>query len=247
MRRRRPIGIKKYTISFLLEKQPKAICRDKYYRLMISYYRESTILKRIRFNRRCYSLLNDAVIRPEHLHNFYKTYNLPQDPFFPLFLLIKNNYFVTKDIRKREKQQYIQGRMRELSPHVDSFFKIIYEMEKRYNRAGQTPVYKKYIIPKTKKHVDRLAGYKHLDWFFFFSTYLEMLLKQYKRISYKTTGQLAACFMLECIPETFSDLPDQSLVNNHYRSFSKKYHPDVGGDPEFFIEIKRAHEVLLGE
>ena len=80
----------KYQLNtYLLDKQPKALVRDTKYPLLISYYRSSPLLMRIRFNKRCYSLLHNAVIKPEHLENFYKTYRLPKDSFFPLFSMIK--------------------------------------------------------------------------------------------------------------------------------------------------------------
>jgi len=245
MRRRRPVGKNIYTIEYLLDKQPKALSRDTRYPLLISYFRSSPVLMRIRFNKRCYSLLHNAVIKPEHLENFYKTYRLPKDSFFPLFFMIKRNYLNNKNIKKREKQLYIQNGMENLPPYVIQFLKLINEMEKSYNRADLLPVYSKNIIPKTKKQIDNYRGFEHLDWYRFFLKHFEMMQKYYDRLPPVKTDKLTACLILECVPDSYEQLPGHSLVKSRYRKLSKEYHPDAGGDPELFIALKKARDLLL--
>ncbi len=244
MRRRRPIGKKRYTIFTLLDKQPKSLSRSKHYSLMIGYLRDSPALQRIKFNQRCYSLLNNAVIKPEHLDNFYRTYHLPINPFFPLFFMIKREYLLNKELSKVEKRQYIQEKMKILPKYIDDFFRLLADLERSYNRGDKIPVYKNSLIPKTKKQVNLFNRNNHSDWIFFFKNYLNLLMEQYKRMPLEKTDQLLACFILICIPNDCSRLPNQSVVRKHYRSFSKKYHPDTGGDHGLFIEIKWAYDIL---
>ncbi|MDA3809599.1 MAG: hypothetical protein PF518_04620 [Spirochaetaceae bacterium] len=244
MRRRRPVGRKIYTIHYLLDKQPKSISRDKLYNLMIGHYRDSPALKNLLFNKRCYSLLNDAVINPEHLNNFYKTYKLPINPFFPLFFMIKRNYLIDKENRKSAKHVYIQTRMSNLHPYILKYMTLVHDLEKNHNRALNTPIYNHYIFPKTKKQVDLYSRYKHRDWILFFRNFFELLIKNYQRLTADKIDLLTACFILACIPGGYSDLPDLSQVKKHYRSFSKKYHPDTGGDADLFVELKWAYDLL---
>ena len=245
MSRRRPIGKTVYTINLLLTKQPKALTRDKTYDLMISYFRSSPVLQSVKFNKRCYSLLNEAVIKPEHLNNFYRTYRLPRTPFFPLFFMIKRNYLLNRELKKREKQEYIIDRMNNLPPYVVKFLKLVKDLEQEYNRANKSPVFKSHIMAKTKKKADAYYRYNHGDWILFFNNYFELLLKEYERLLLVKIEQLSACLILMCIPEHFFEFPNESLVKKHYRSFSKKYHPDTGGDSLMFLEIKKARDFLL--
>ena len=39
--------------------------------------------------------------------------------------------------------------------------------------------------------------------------------------------------------------PSKTEIKQHYRNLVKKHHPDAGGNPETFIEIRQAYEQLL--
>ncbi|NQZ31725.1 MAG: DnaJ domain-containing protein [Oceanospirillaceae bacterium] len=39
--------------------------------------------------------------------------------------------------------------------------------------------------------------------------------------------------------------PSKTEIKQHYRKLVKKHHPDAGGNPETFIEIRQAYEQLL--
>ncbi len=245
MRRRRPAGRKIYTVKYLLDKQPKTLSRDDNYSVMINYLRSSPNLRRIKFNRRCYSLLNNAIIKPENLVHFYKTYRLPRHPFFPIFFMIKRNYLKERENKKKDKEIYIQKGMKSLEDDVLRFLWLVLTMEKDLNRAGLTPLYTNLIKVKTKKQINIFLKFKHSDWLRFFRNYLEILLDHYDKQSSLKIDQLSACFILKCLPMDFSILPEKSVIKNRYRSFCKEYHPDRGGDPELFMEIKWAYDLLL--
>ena len=247
MRRRRPVGKKIYTIDYLLNKQPKSLAKDSNYLTMINYLKSSSNLRGIKFNKRCYSLLNNAVIKPEHLINFYKTYRLPKHPFFPLFFMIKRDYLKSRELKKKEKLDYIDHRMEELPKNVLRYLQFVMKMESGYNRSGLHPLYTEVITPKTKKQVDMFSSYSHGDWLKFFKSYLGMLLSRYQRSSSEKIDSLSACFILDCIPDYPSELPSVSIIKNNYRRMSKMYHPDTGGDATLFLEIKWARDVLLSD
>lgn len=246
-RRKRPVGRSIYSIHYLLDKQPKTLSRDSRYTQMISYYRSSPALQKIRFNRRCFSLLNDAVIEPAHLMNFYRTYRLPHDPFFPLFFMIKRSFLANKAEKKIEKALYIKTRMNQLPPSVIQMLTLVLEIEEKYNRSDRALIYRDSLFPKTKKQVDMYIKFSHSDWFLFFKKHFSVLRKEYERLTIEKTDQLLACFTLDCLPDNFKGSPDKSLIKRRYRNYSKIYHPDMGGAPELFIAIKWAHDILLGD
>ena len=231
----------------LLDKQPKSLSRQKHYQLMVSYLQNAPQLTGIRFNRRCYSLLNDAVIIPEHLENFYRTYRLPRNPFYPLFFMIKRNYLMERENKKLERKKYIEKKMNCIPSQLQRYFVLIIQFEQKYNRAGDHPVFKVNLSVKTKKKADMFAKYDHADWIYFFGIYTACLLKQYERLPLKNLDRIYAFLILNCIPESFSEVPKIAKINNRYRNFSKIYHPDAGGDQELFIKIKWARDVLLGD
>jgi hypothetical protein len=245
MGRRRPIGRKIYSLSLLLDKQPKTLQKGEHYSLLISYVNNTPELYYLRFNKRCYSLLHNGIIKPEHLVNFYRTYRLPKHPFFPLFLMVKRDFYRGQEEKKREKKEYIDRAFKQLPSHIRAFFKRISELEVLYHSSGKTPLYNLSLYPKTKKKADLYSHYSHEEWIECFEIYLVKLRERYDRIPRERTDRLLACFILLSIPVTLSLFPDKSLLKQSYRNLSKKYHPDSGGDPKVFIKIKWASDVLL--
>lgn len=244
MRRRRPKGRKIYSVIYLLDKQPKSLRKQKHYQLMVSYLQNSPGLTGLRFNRRCYSLLNEAVIRPEHLENFYRTYSLPENPFFPLFFMIKRNYLTERENKKLERSQYIALKMKNIPSYVQRYCSLIRQLEEKYSRTGKHPVFNQFLVVKTKKRADEYGNYNHTDWINFFGKYLDCLSGTYERIFSEKINTIYAYFILNCIPESFSGVPPIDKIQNRYRNYSKIYHPDRGGDHDMFIKIKWARDVL---
>lgn len=232
-------------MSYLLDKQPKSLSKQKHYQLMVSYLQNAPRLAGLRFNKRCYSLLNEAVIKPEHLEDFYRTYRLPKNPFFPLFFMVKRNYLMEREFIKFERKKYIEIKMTCIPSYVQRYFALIFQFEQKYNRAGNSPVFKNNLSVSTKKRANEFSNFEHADWIEFFGIYFACLGKHYERIPSENMDRIYAYIILNSIPDSLSELPDSAKVNNRYRNYSKIYHPDRGGNPELFIKLKWARDLLL--
>lgn len=225
---------------------------------MVQHLRLSPALKKVRFNRRCYSLLLHAKIDPENLRFFYRTYRLPKDPFFPLYFAVKRDYLEQKNQRKQKKQAYIASRIRSLSPQVLEFIKFLALLEQNYHYENKYPVWSSCLFPKTKKLADEYHRYTYKKWSAFFSEYLPKLAGRYRDFSAKTADIVLACFHLNCLPDLPKPIkkrstvpggispPPKALLQKSYRRLSKRYHPDSGGDQEIFLHIKAARDTLIG-
>jgi hypothetical protein len=265
--------VRKYTIAHLLSHQPKTVEKHRLYPLLRTYYRRSSDLRKVRFERRCYSLLQHARIKPENLHHFYRTYRLPKDPFFPLFFTIKREYLNERARIKREKEAYIARRMRLLPAEVRRTLRFLAQFEQHLNHAGRYPVWIDTVFPTTKKRVHEYERFTHLEWIRFYSNQVDLLLKRYRRLTENTATKIVACLTLGCIPEndgveentadgrlgrrrqdrTHSGgsshgipFPSPEIVKRQFRRLSMEHHPDRGGDVEYFVVLKEAHDILVG-
>jgi len=246
MRRKRRVSPKNYSLARLLSRQPKSLAKHPLYSRMLHYYRLSERLRTLRFSRRCYSLLDRAVIAPEHLENFYRTYHLPKDPFFPLFFTIKRDYLKHREDLKRRRENYILARVRELDPQVLGFIRYLGRMEQQLNAAERTPVWERTIYPGSKKRADEYHRCSIDQWAEIFRSFGEGLQERYPRKTGNTDWKrIFAAFILECPPgdSTFHP-PDEALVKRQYRRLSKLHHPDSGGNPERFRLLKQARDIL---
>jgi hypothetical protein len=250
-RRKRRAPVKKYSLGYLLSHQPKSLRKHEYYPVMMSYYRNSERLQRLRMNRRCYSLLQHARIEPQNLHYFYRTYGLPKDPFFPVFFKIKRDYLQEQTKRRQEKVRYIAAGMRSLPEPTLEFIKYLGRLEQSCNQSGGYPVWNQHIFPRTKKRLHEYIKFDNADWVLFFKGYLANLSQRYRRVSGETAERLFACYVLDCLPEKpilngSLRWPDTATVTRQYRRLSMLHHPDRGGEGEMFVELKRARDVLDG-
>ena len=249
--------MKRYSISHLLSKQPKSIQKHPYYRQMLHHVQLSPKLQKLRFSRRCYSLLLHAKIAPENLKHFYRTYRLPKDPFFPLYFAVKRDYLATKERRKQEKRKYIADQMRRLPPDILSFLQFLARLEQHCNYGNHYPLWSEHLFPKTKKQVRAYHCYSEADWISCFQSFLTRLRQRYRSFPAASAEQLYAGFLLDCLPDlpkprrhsTFIPggfaRPSADTVIKQYRRASKHCHPDRGGDPEMFVRIQWARDVLL--
>ncbi len=244
--RKRGRSRRSYSLLYLLEKQPKSLRRDPHYPQMIDRLRTSKKLQSLRFNRRCYSLLQHAKIAPENLKYFYRTYRLPQDPFFPLFFMIKRNYLEERKRKKEEKTRYIAARMRGLPTPVLDYIRFLAELEAGFNKSGRYPMWASTLFPKTKKQVHQYEHYSRGQWIGFFQHYLKQLERRYRRLDEHRAELLLACFIVEELPAPVPlRFPDELRVKRSYRRLSKLHHPDGGGDSSYFVELGRAKDLLL--
>ena len=212
------------------------------------HYRSSPRLKNLRISRRCYSLLQHAVIKPEFLHNFYRSYRLPRDPFFPLFLRVKRDYLDERRQKQEQKLRYIADKMRGLPPDTLAFIKYLAAFEQQYNRADNFPVWTTHLFPSTKKRVNEYSSFTRTEWIALFNAHLQRLEQRYRELNEETNKRLLASYVLECLPQSGTSglQPDLQTAARNYRRLSKLYHPDLGGDVDFFLQLQWAKEVLTG-
>ncbi len=210
-------------------------------------YRESPVLNRVRMSRRCYSLLQHARITPSNLHHFYRTYRLPKNEFFPLFLTIRREYLAERERKQAKRREDIRRIVRTLPEHVLGFIKYLGYLENHYNYAGLHPLWQSKLFPASKKAARKYTEYTQLQWIELFRRHLLSLERRYRRFDEVTGKRLLACFVLECTPQSVPPIwPKRSQVTRSYRRLSLLHHPDRGGDSRLFIQLKRARDTLIG-
>jgi hypothetical protein len=243
-REKRPAKL--YPLTDLLSRQPKSLQKHEGYLELLSLYRASPRLRSLRISRRCYRLLDGARIAPEHLDNFYRTYRLPKNPFFPLFFSLKGAYLARRSELRRLREAWIHERFRELQPRLLRFITLLGKNERALNLAGRTPVWERVIYPKTKKQAREYLHYTTPQWAELFDHFGRELKLRYPAAPARKWDRLFAAFLLECIPqkEPFEE-PDPQTVRRQYRRLSKLHHPDSGGDADFFLRLKEARDFLL--
>lgn len=244
MRRRRPVGRKIYTVNYLLEKQPKVLKKHEKWPVLIGYLNSNRDILKIRFNKRCYSLLHNSIITPENLENFYRTYRLPKHPFFPLFFLIKREYLEDREKKRKEKEEFIRDGLSQLPDYVKKLFTMIALLEKDLNSTSKCPVYRKYFLPVSKKRINEFLNFSHEDWINFFDDYLGQLGTRYERLPLARIEYLDALLALQLIPDPGYAMPEEKTLIASYRKLSKDYHPDRGGHAALFIKVKWARGIL---
>lgn len=246
--RRRPRQTRRtYTLAHLLEKQPKTMRRQPGYDEMIARFNASERLQSLRVSSRCYTLLNQARIAPHNLENFYRTYRLPADPFFALFFLVKRGYLAEREQIREERRQYILSAMRSLPPDTLAQIKYLGHLERHYNAAGRSPLWQSEVFPGSKKKADSYRRFTPVRWHALFRSQTVRLMKRYPAFTRDAAERVLACFVLGLVPEGIPPaMPAAPEVIRTYRRLSLEHHPDRGGDPELFISIKRARDVLVG-
>ena len=251
-RRRRPRRpSRSYTLAHLLAKQPKTITKQPEYPALLRRFRDSPRLKALRISRRCYTLLNNARVAPHNLHHFYRTYHLPKDEYFPLFVAAKRGYLAERRRIKEARRQYILARVRELPPQVLASIRYLGYLERAHNGADQSPVWQSELFPSSKKRANELHRLCTAEWHALYKEHLALLSDRYRRLPETLVDRVLACCVLEILPHdvdrmTVPPAAPRNAVVRSYRRLSLLHHPDCGGDPAVFIEIKRARDTLLG-
>lgn len=244
-RRRRRSGKSKLSLNRLLSRQPKTIRKHSHYELMISHYRASEKLQSLRINRQCYRLLDKAIISPENLGNLYKTYRVPQDPFFPLFIKIKKDYLTDRLKKVEEKEKYILAQMKKLPWEKRRVLRFLAELEESISPAGARHTWEKEIYPTSKKRAFELLTISDSEWNGIIDCFFESLSLAYPVFS-KRKEQVSASLFLQIIPSLNpKDTPSKETVNKMYRKLSRKYHPDSGGESTLFIRLQNSRDLLL--
>ena len=208
----------------------------------------SQALLRLRIPSPAFRILDRAVIEPENLNNFYRTYRIPKDPFFPLFLSIKREYLADRAKKQEEREAYILEKMKSLPAEQIRFIRFLAEWEQEMNRQMDYPYWMEHLYPPTKKRVNQYEKFTLLEWDTFLENYLDGLLRHYRLKNEVLAPRILACHLLGLIPVLDPlRFPNQKEVLRSYRGLSLVYHPDRGGEVEVFIRLKEAREVLCLE
>jgi len=229
-----------YSLCKLLKYQPLELKKKSDFKYLINIYNHSDVLKKTRLRRKCYSLLQKARILPENLDRFYLFYRLPKHSFFPLFLRLKREYLNKIDTKKKEKRDYILKKMRKLPYNIQFYIKSLANYEKSLS-CNNCQIWIECFYPKTKKKVNSYFNYSLFDWLKTAENFKVLLVKRFKDIDINYFKRITSFLILDLT----SDNNSIDLIKKKYRVLSKKYHPDHGGDSDYFKKIKDAYEFLI--
>lgn len=246
-RKRRHSGKSDLSLNRLLSRQPKTIRKHPHYELMISHYLASEKLQALKINRQCYRLLDKAVITVENLPNLYRSYRVPRDPFFPLFIKIKKDYLTQRLKKAEEREKYILTQMKKLSGERRRVLRFLAELEESLSPLGSRLIWEKEIYPSSRKRALEILKISDREWFALIDGYLKSLSLKYPAISSRQE-QLSASLFLKIIP-TLNPLifPSKETVNKSYRKLSRRYHPDSGGESYLFIKLQNSRDSLVNK
>lgn len=230
---------KKYNLAYLLKKQPQKIKKNPQFVELVNLLKSSDSLKKLKFNRNTYSALNHVRVNPGDLKGFIYNNRFQENPFFPLFLKLKKEYLSAKLKKKKDKQDYIYIKLKQLSPQIKKYLKVFRDYE--CSRNKRFPLWKKFFYPKTKKRVNELSKYSTIEWAGLFNTYTDEVYKRYKQVDLKYLNKIISLFVLELEPQKYKI----TSVKIQYRKLSKKYHPDSGGNNHFFNLLQKSRDILL--
>ena len=245
---------RRYSIAYLLGKQSAGFRKHPEYSMLIRRFDISPVIKRLRITGRCYRILNNASVPASNLKSFYRTYRLPNDMFFPLFINIKRTVLDDKAKRRIEREKWIRNETEKYPRHIAKSLAELKRYEKKLHRSGLSPEWDRVFIPSTKKRVRELLHGDAEDWTGLFNAYIEKIEERYGRTKLSTSGRekgitggdlLLALSVLE-LPFSLENAarPPARTVNERFRLLSKKHHPDLGGDEAYFILLKQAKDIL---
>lgn len=244
-RRRSPSRLRGKSLRALIERQPKTFARREEYGVLITLLRNSARLQALRVSPRCWSLLNTATIDPDNLYHFYRTYSLPEHPFFPLFLRLKREYFAERERVKAERRVAIRRIVQTCPDHALVFLRYLGHLEDHLNAADEHPLWQTRLYPSSRKAARSAVKRSTLDWICVYREHLNALASHYRGFSEREARVLLSAFVLGCGPyEIPPRPPDARSVARAYRRESLRHHPDRGGDAAVFIELKNARDIL---
>ena len=243
MARRIPRGREIYTIASLLDKQPAGLKKDFRYERLLDSLKGSDRLLSLRFNRRCYTLLDRCIISPENLENFYRTYRLPRHPFFPLFLSVKKAYLNERTRIMEEREKRILSLLEELPGPVQAFLLAFARWESYRRGGGKALIFQRRIYPRTLKRARQYRSWNRRDWIGCFDEFRREVLEDTADARGDDGGQMADRFVLGLPPWPEPLSPKE--IKARYRLLSLENHPDRGGGEEAFMMVKEAYERLM--
>jgi hypothetical protein len=202
-------------------------------------------LQRLRISRRCYRILNNASVLPENLKSFYRTYRLPDDPFFPLFLSVKKNWMEERLKWRQDRRKTIASMVARLPPERRRYMDALSRMEQHFHPAGKKPVWERHVYPATKKRAGELSRFSELEWQDLTAHYLQELSRRYTSVSTDVALLIEAKLVMGFDAASGPDVPEEPMIQERFRELSKKYHPDLGGESRLFRRLKTARDFLI--
>ena len=201
-------------------------------------------LQKLRISRRCYSLLDRARIKPENLASFYRTYRLPRDAFFPLFLAVKSKWIEDRQSWKQKRIKRIAKTMERLPRRRKKELERLKILEKALNPAGTSPQWKLFMSPSTIKRSEELSVQSDIEWLNLYSRFLGSLTDRYHSFTNPEALRVEALLLLGFELTETIEIPEKREINERFRALSKTHHPDRGGNAEVFRRLKTARDVL---
>ncbi|MCK5736892.1 MAG: J domain-containing protein [Spirochaetaceae bacterium] len=234
-----------YTLASLIDAQPAGLVKDSRHRLLWDHFMSSQKLQKLRISRRCYSLLNKARIKPENLPSFYRTYRLPRDSFFPLFLAVKSKWIEDRRQWREDRKNEIQDSMNNLPEQRIEELQILAVLEKNHHPSDLTPIWDLIILPKTKKRVQEIKNLSEIGWWNLYSQFLTGMRDRYSSFSNNKALKYEALLILGFHLQAENSQADKQEIISRFRVLSKTHHPDRGGNSQMFRRLKTARDVLL--
>jgi hypothetical protein len=236
-----------YSLASLLDAQPRGLVRDSRHRLMWDHFMASEKLQRLRISGRCYRLLNRASVSPENLKTFCRTWRLPEDPFFPLFLAVKKAWMEDMRLRREKRRADILSIMSKLPLERRRVLDALAGLEKSRDSRSGHPVWDRTIVPKTLKQAQSMCGFDDDEWIDLWRTYLEHLTLRYRQFTPTDALRAEAKLLLGMDDCLTGNTPPASQISQAFRRLSKVHHPDQGGSPGMFRRLKTARDLLLDD
>ncbi len=236
------------SLADLIDAQPRGLVKMEGHRLLWDYLMSSEELQRIRISPQCYRNLNLVQTTPEQIQGFYSRYKIAPHPFFPLFLSVKSQWFESRLRWQAEREQAILNRVKALPEHRRHALRLLAAYEKRHHPNQDHPVWDNRLFPRTKKRAEEFHRCTEEDWFAIWEHHLRDLSVRYRAIPPPTfaeeectwSNKILALMVLRCRKVEKQEIMD------HFRRLSLEFHPDRGGNPECFLRLTQARNILTG-
>jgi hypothetical protein len=207
--------------------------------------RDSPELQRVRLNRTTLRLLDEPRLQPANLVNFYVTYRVKENPFYPLFLSLKGSSAKQREAGRRSKRKRIEAIMAGYPPDVLRLMRYLAAVEGRLR--PDIPLCMKVLIPTTLKRARELSSFSRMRWISSLRDAVKAIAGGYRTIILRNSDELIARSILDCLPDPRTGkTPSRAGTKAKFRALSKANHPDSGGDAAAFRLLSWARDILLG-
>ena len=231
------------SIHTLLEAQPAGVRKHRDFKKLENILKASPPLQRSVLNSNSWRLLNVPHLEPMYLDNFMHTYHLPERSFFELFLAIKQLYRSDLDLKIIFRRRRVEVLTKKYPSRVLTAFTYLARLEA--TRNTKIPVWRKSLFPGTLKRAEGLTEFTNDQWKVLFTRHLDDLEVFYRRIMLPEKRTFFYYLILECFPDPATgEIPSSNRIKESFRKRSRECHPDKGGNPDLFRELRDAYESL---